>query len=622
MNEIRLEPGEIVQIFGTEYEIVSLTSSSKVEVKNLLDGSINTFPLSKVEHPNKEKGKSAAPFDALSERQKKTSKERHNILKQLLESPHGEKEATAEALAKKHSISVRTLYHWHRLFQSTGKVSSLVDRRESRGSRRSCLSRKQIVIIERVAEEYYETMQKPNMQHAIEKVQMNCQDAKIPCPSDRTIRRRIGRRDLYHATAKREGVQIARNRLGTVYGKSHEDLNQPLGLVEMDHTKLDIELVDDDKRLNIGRPSLTIALDVFSRVIMGIFVSFEEVSLLTAGLCMEHAMFPKNDWLQKYKIKNDWPVWGKPFCLHVDNAMEFRSHGLNDFCKEYSVRLEYRPVTKPHYGGHIERVIRTLNDRIHTLPGTTFSNIKQKGMYDSDKNAFMTLSGFQSWLGEYITGHYLKKVHSSLGMTPLEKWNQGIRGNKNRVGIGTPPILSNREYVCATLLPTYERSLTREGIVIDYVYYSSLELHTFRYQRENRKERSKVIVKRDPRDISCIKVLNKDRKRWLEVPYRNNTNPSVALWEWRAALKGTKKNKRNEKEIFEAHRAMNDIVQEEEKATKKQRRLNQRRQSTTKEENTLNYSKPLHLLKNTKAALPKLVPAEKVKSFENKSYLT
>ena len=617
MNEILLDPGSPIEVSGVKYEVVSLLPSGQVRAKNLLDGEIKTFPLSQIEFSGKESKIVATPFDALSEKQKKVSEERYNILKQVLEIPHGERKATAKVLAKQHSISVRTLYYWIQLFQSTGKVSSLVDRRETRGSRRSRLSRKHLAIINRIAEEYYETPQKPSIKRAIEQIQLACREAKISIPSERTIRRHIESRNLYLATKKREGVKTAHDRFGTVYSRSHQDLDQPLSLVQMDHTILDIELVDDDNRLPIGRPALTIALDVFSRVITGVFVSFENVSLLTAGLCLEHAMFPKDDWLKKHGITNDWPIWGKPICLHVDNAMEFRSHGLEDFCREYGVRLEYRPVGKPHYGGHVERVIRTINERVHTLPGTTFSNIKQKGRYDSTKNASMTLQGFQKWLGEYITGHYLKKVHSSLGISPLEKWMQGIRGNGDRIGVGTPPILANRADVCSALLPTYERSLTREGIILDYIHYSSLELHAFRYQRENRKERSKVTVKRDPRDLSYIKVLDKDRKKWIRVPFRTDTNPSVSLWEWQAALHGTEKKKRSENEIFDNYRKMRNTAEGEVEKTKKQRRLRQRSQDAKKDVTTSKQSKPFHLLEDNTATSSKLVSTEKVKTFKN-----
>ena len=385
MKQIQLEPGEIVRVSDALYEIISLTPAGEIQVRNLKSGKIVNFPLSKIEAPKENKTTHDQPFDALTEKQKAVAKKRYAIIKPLMQSSHGEKYSTAEKLAKEHSISIRSLYGWLKRFQQTGKVSALVDKRETRGSRRSRITKRQLSIIDRIAQDYYETPQKPNTQRTIEQVQMACQAEKISAPSARTIRRHIGARNTFYATGKREGHKVARDRYGAVYGKSHQDAQHPLDLVQMDHTQLDIELVDDKKRLPIGRPNITLAMDVFSRAILGFFVSFENSSLLTTGLCLEHAMFPKDEWLKRNKINHSWPVWGMPKCLHVDNALEFRSNGLKDFCDEYDVRLEYRPVKTPHYGGHVERLFGTIKEQVHTLPGTTFSNVKQKGEYPSEK---------------------------------------------------------------------------------------------------------------------------------------------------------------------------------------------------------------------------------------------
>ena len=52
-----------------------------------------------------------------------------------------------------------------------------------------------------------------------------------------------------------------------------------------------------------------------------------------------------------------------------------------DNSQEYGVTLHWRPVARPHYGGHIERLLGTLNHEIHNLPGSTFSNPQARGAY-------------------------------------------------------------------------------------------------------------------------------------------------------------------------------------------------------------------------------------------------
>ena len=188
--------------------------------------------------------------------------------------------------------------------------------------------------------------------------------------------------------------------------------------MQIDHTKLDIILVDDHHRRPIGRPWITLAIDVFSRMVAGFYVSFDPPGALATGLCLAHAILPKEQWLAKRDIEAEWPVWGFPKTLHMDNAKEFRGLMLQRACAEYGIDIDWRPVARPHFGGHIERLLGTASKEIHTLPGTTFSNPQQRGSYDSEGKAALTLSEFEAWLAVYVTQVYHQRKHSSLGMSP------------------------------------------------------------------------------------------------------------------------------------------------------------------------------------------------------------
>ena len=617
MNEIHLAPGDIVEVSGERCEIVSWRSLNEVEVKNLSDKSIRTVSPALFKKPQSTQEHSSLSFDMLTEEQKLLAKKRYDIILPLLDKIGSDKKTSAENIAVRQDLSVRTIYVWLARFRRTGKISSLVDLRSTAKSRCSRLPRKQLAIIDRVAREYYETPQKPAIVRAIEKVLISCKDAKIALPGKRAIRQHILMRDPQKAFEHREGRKAAHDRFGAVYGE-FPGADYPLSVVQIDHTKVDVELVDDIEKRPIGRPNITIALDVFSRAVLGYFVSFENSSLLTTGLCLEHAMFPKDDWLESLNIKHSWPVWGKPVCLHLDNAMEFRSHGLEDFCGEYGVRLEYRPVKTPHYGGHVERIIRTINERVKTIPGATFSNVRQKGEYASTKQSVITLKDFQQWLGTYITGAYLNQPHSKIGMTPLEKWTQGIRGTENRPGVGVPPILADRTHVRTLLLPTDERVIQRDGIEFKYIKYFSDVLYALFAETRAKQQRKKIRIKYDPRDITSIKVLDEDRKEWFDIPCRGQALPALSLWQWQDALNKTPKKDRNEKKILAVLKEMERIVKNAEKTTKKQRRLNQRLRDANEGETT---EKPLKVLPSSdklESSTENFVPTEKVQVYKSR----
>ncbi len=101
---------------------------------------------------------------------------------------------------------------------------------------------------------------------------------------------------------------------------------------------------------------------------------------------------------------------GKPGQLYLDNAAEFKSEALRRGCEQHGIRLDYRPLGRPHYGGIVERIIGTAMQMIHDeLPGTTFSNHDQRGDYDSENKAALTLHELERWLtlavGTYSSRH-------------------------------------------------------------------------------------------------------------------------------------------------------------------------------------------------------------------------
>jgi putative transposase len=87
----------------------------------------------------------------------------------------------------------------------------------------------------------------------------------------------------------------------------------PLGLVQIDHTTMDVIIVDEIEREPIGRPSLTLAIDVFSRCIIGMLLTLEAPSATSVGLCLAHAVSDKRAWLESLGLDTGmWPISGKP----------------------------------------------------------------------------------------------------------------------------------------------------------------------------------------------------------------------------------------------------------------------------------------------------------------------
>jgi len=177
-----------------------------------------------------------------------------------------------------------------------------------------------------------------------------------------------------------------------------------MDVVQIDHTAVDVIVVDERERLPIGRPWLSLAIDVATRVVPGFCVSLEPPSLISVALVLTHAVLPKDSWLADRELRVPWPVAGLPEVLHFDNGPEFHAESLSRAAQEYGIRLEYRPLGRPHYGGHIERLIGTTMGAVHLLPGATFSNVAEKGDYPSEKTAVLTLAELEKFIALQIAG--------------------------------------------------------------------------------------------------------------------------------------------------------------------------------------------------------------------------
>lgn len=504
---------------------------------------------------------------------------RFNIIRPLLAAPRRTKKRVTEA-AKSAGVHTVTLYRWIGIYERTGRVSALVPFKRNGGRGKSRLD----PAVEKVLNSIIESVYKSDEKHSIEKtcreVERWCKNAKLTPPHSNTVRNRISDLSEKDKIAREIGAKAARHKFAPII--SHfPGADWPLAIIQIDHTLLDIILVDDVFRRPIGRPWIALAIDVFSRMVVGFYVSLDPPDAMSVGMCIGNAILPKEKWLAKHDITTPWPCWGVPKTIHADNAKVFRGNMLKRACGEYGIDLDWRPVATPHWGGHIERLLGTLLKEIHELPGTTFSNPKQRGKYNSEKKAAMTLSEFEKWLTTYIVGIYHQRLHSSLKMSPLKKYEQGIFGSKEAPGTGVPSRILDEERVRMDFMPYFERTVQDYGILIDEIHYYHDVLRPYINSRdpEQPKLKRQFVIKRDPRLISPIHFFDPEVKQYFKIPYRDTSRPPMSIWDLRDVRRQLEKEGRasvNEQLIFDTYNRLRRQEQQAVRKTKSARRKTQR----------------------------------------------
>lgn len=372
---LEIKEGNKVYKLNVEYIITSIIDFNYVFAKNTTTFEIERLAIKdlsskpiEVQQLNVCEDLSLIPKKKLDEARK-----RYEAIKPLIDL---NSRKAVEARAKELKVSPTTLYNWLRDYNFTGQLSSLVQTKIKGGKGKSRLSNEQDEIIDLVLKEYYLTSLKPTVARTYEEVAIRCKNANIKIPSEVTVRRRVNTLSeklvLKKRIGKNEAEQLELNQ------KEYPDGLYPLHILQIDHTQVDIMLVDDEYRQELGRPWITMAIDVYSRMVAGFYISFESPGYFGTGQALYNAMVPKDELKEKYQFTSEWNVWGIPKALHFDNAKEFRGVDLQHTCEEYGIDIIWRPVARPRYGAHIERLLGTLNNHIHALEGTTFSNIQKE----------------------------------------------------------------------------------------------------------------------------------------------------------------------------------------------------------------------------------------------------
>ena len=626
MKVTEIVPGLNVSVSGNRYQVVKRLDITTLIVKDEFDNerivSIQDISISKLDKPRK-------IYEGLSKEDREIAESRFDIIKPIIDSPYKDGVLVRE-LAKKHNLNPTTLYRWINTYYEYGEIAYLAPNYKKRGAPGQPRVNNHIeLIIQKCIDELYLNGERHTIKFVYKEIKSLCNKASINPPHISTLRERIKALDPYHVIMKRHGKKAADDKYSTSESK-YEQAEYPLHIVEVDHTELDIELVDEKYRMPIGRPIITVAIDVYSRMIVGIYVSlFTGPGFFNVGMCIANSILPKFKLLKELGLENDlkWNVWGKMKVLHVDNALEFRGNNLAKVCKNYNIDIFYRKLKNARDGGHIEKFNDTLSKKLQDLPGKTFNNIIKKQEYDSLKNASLTLKEFEKWLLYSVLGEYHNSFHEGIGKSPIQMFEEGIGNNieEGKIGRGMPPIIEDEEKVRIDFLPSEERTIQANGVTIFRTPYFATDLNSLFFPKNDYSSKTakpkKYVIKYDPRNIKYIYLLDSDNHRYIELTAKDLISPNISLWEFKAIYRELKaKNVKNidHQAIFKTHEEQKKIVAEALANTKNKRRSELKKIS-------VKYPDKIDL--NTKKAPEPTAPIERkekkiIKPFDEFDYGT
>lgn len=246
---------------------------------------------------------------------------REDVVRALVQRYPGRlSKAAIEDTCTRLDVSRASLYRMLRRLKAEGTVTALLPRTRGRreGSKIDDPSRDRL--IRQTIKQFYLAPERPKFARLVEEIRLRCIEDGLVAPSWRTVKARLREIDA-RTRAQRRGDKLIMAATKAVPGKYRA--SRPLEIVQVDHTKVDVIVVDEETRKPIGRPWLTLAMDVFSRMVTGFYLTMDPPSRLSISLCLLHAVYDKTAWLKDRMIEEDWPSAGLPETIHVDNGADF-----------------------------------------------------------------------------------------------------------------------------------------------------------------------------------------------------------------------------------------------------------------------------------------------------------
>lgn len=426
-----------------------------------------------------------------------------------------------------------SLYNWlYAYIANNYDIRALVPKTRQRGGKnKSRLDPAADAIIDSTIHDLYKKREVVSIDDVHQEVTCRVHDANrkhpenkpLAEPSRATVARRIEKLGMIERFAIRHGKRLAKQKFSQ-YG-ANPTTDMPGVVAQIDHTKADFILIDDRDNLPLGRPTFTYCLDVGTRYPLGKYIGFEPPSYYAVMECLYHAISPKEGLREKYDIEHDWLAYGIPSTLVIDNGPEFIGRDLSDACLSLGIILQNTPICTPEFKAEIERGFGTTETMFfHTLPGTTFSNPRERGDYNSVDEACVYLSDIEKIFHTFLIDGYAETFHKGIEAIPARRWEEALK---------------------AGYLPTLPDSVADLQILlgrVDYrvVWHYGIDFESIRYNCDDlliprtKLKGQKVKIKYHPGDLSHIYVFDPFDERYIKVPALDKEyTQGLSLWKHR-----------------------------------------------------------------------------------------
>ncbi len=319
-------------------------------------------------------------------------------------------------------------------------------------------------------------------------------------------------RDLAHSIVSRRGEKRYFLKSRPILGNSTQMAFGPGSIFQIDATIGDVYLVSTlNRNWIIGRPVIYFVVDVFSRMVAGIYVGLEGPSWVGAMMALANATTDKVSFCSEYDVEIDseaWPCRYLPEMILGDRG-ELLGLDSDSLADSLDIRVANCPPYRADWKGIVEQMFRRANLKsIHWLPGAVRK--RERGDPDHRLDATLDLRQFTKIIIltviKYNLHHRVEDypldrdmIADDVPTIPVNLWEWGIGNRGGHLREKSP------ETIRLNLMPTGSATVTPKGIRFQGVHYTTARaLREQWYVRARSEGTWTVPVSYDPRNMEVI----------------------------------------------------------------------------------------------------------------------
>lgn len=280
-------------------------------------------------------------------------------------------------------------------------------------------------------------------------------------------------RDIKKTISSRKGSRTFALEHRAILGRSKHEAMGPGSRYQIDATVADVYLVSVyNRNWIIGRPVVYVVIDVFSRMITGVYVGLEGPSWLGMMMALVNAAGDKVKFCAEYGIEIEEEEW---LAHHIPDAIlgdrgELAGKSVETYINNLGIRIENAAPYRADWKGLVERRFRIIHEEVKPfLPGYVDIDFTQRGGKDYRLDAKLDINQFTEIIIHLIryhnNQHYLENydreemmITDDVEPIPRELWKWGIINRSGKLKTFSEDIVK------LNLMPAGKATITAQGI--------------------------------------------------------------------------------------------------------------------------------------------------------------